>query len=241
MFLGEARTPPGMRLYAIGDVHGCDDLLAQAHIDIEADLLERPAPDYRVIHLGDYVDRGPATSAVLDRVMRMQAADKERVVCLGGNHEDLLLMFLDDPEEARATYLRYGGIQTMRSYGVAVDDGQHLSDVMDLRDRFAEALPQGHRDFMASLPSHIRLGDFLFCHAGIRPGVPLDRQDVNDLRWIREPFLSDPRDHGFVVVHGHTPVERPEVRPNRINIDTGAVFTGRMTCVAIEGTGHRFL
>lgn len=241
MVLGEARTPPRMRLYAIGDVHGCDDLLARVHSSIEADLLERPVDDYRVIHLGDYVDRGPATAAVLDRLIRMQETDGEHIICLGGNHEDLLLMFLDDPEEARATFLRFGGIQTMRSYGVAVDNGQHLSDVTDLRDRFAAALPEAHRAFMASRPSSARFGDFLFCHAGIRPGVPLEAQDATDLRWIREPFLSDERDHGFVVVHGHTPADQPEVRPNRINVDTGAVFAGRMTCVVLEGTSYRFL
>lgn len=241
MFLGEARTPPGVRLYAIGDVHGCDDLLATVHASIEADLLQRPAPDHRIIHLGDYVDRGPATSAVLDRVLRLTATDPEHFIFLGGNHEDLLLMFLDNPEEARATFLRFGGIQTMRSYGVAVDNGQHLADVLDLRDRFAAALPDAHRALMGALPSFVRFGDFFFCHAGVRPGVPLDRQDANDLRWIREPFLSDERDHGAVVVHGHTPADRPEVRPNRINVDTGAVFTGRLTCVVLEGAEFRFL
>jgi serine/threonine protein phosphatase 1 len=230
-----------MRLYAIGDVHGCDDLLARTHSAIEADLLQRPVDDYRVIHLGDYVDRGPDTAAVLDRVIRMRAQDRERIICLGGNHEDLLLLFLDSPVEARATFLRFGGIQTMRSYGVAVDNGQHLADVMDLRRRFAEAFPAKHREFIEALPSKVKLGDFLFCHAGIRPGVPLDNQDNNDLRWIREAFHNDTRDYGFVVVHGHTPVDQPEVRPNRINIDTGAVFTGRLTCLALEGTEHRFL
>ena len=241
MFLGEARTPRGLRLYAIGDVHGCDELLAAVHSSIEADLLRQPSDDYRVIHLGDYVDRGPATRAVLDRAIRLKATDPEHFIFLGGNHEDLLLMFLNDPVEARATFLRFGGIQTMRSYGVAVDNGQHLSDVMDLRDRFAAALPDAHRDFMSALPSFVRFGDFFFCHAGIRPGIPLDQQDANDLRWIREPFLSDESDHGVVVVHGHTPADRVEVRPNRINVDTGAVFTGRLTCLVLEGTGYRFL
>ena len=240
MFLGEARTPPGMRIYAIGDVHGCDELLAQVHGRIAEDLRRRPAGEHRIVHVGDYVDRGPKSSAVIERLLRLREADAG-VVCLSGNHEDTLLHFLGDPEDWAATFLGYGGVATMASYGVLAREEYDAGGLMHLRDRFATALPAEHLAFFRGLPLTARIGDFLFCHAGIRPGVPLDRQTPEDLRWIREEFLDDRRDHGVVVVHGHTPADAPEVRRNRINIDTGAFFSGRLTCVVLEGTAYRFL
>jgi serine/threonine protein phosphatase 1 len=239
--VGDATLPEGLRIYAVGDVHGCLDRLTALHADIAADLERRPVGDHRIVHCGDYVDRGPQSAGVLALLVERSRRDR-RIVCLYGNHEEELEGFFDDPERWREHWLRYGGGDTMKSYGV--DVAGYTSDRSDL-DRlsadFALAFPADHRRFVADCPRMARFGDFVFVHAGIRPGVDLDRQDPHDLVWIREPFLSDPRDHGAVVVHGHTPVETPDVRGNRINIDTGAVYGGTLTCLVIEGDDIRFL
>jgi serine/threonine protein phosphatase 1 len=242
MFVGEARTPEGLRLYAIGDVHGCDALLAEVHAAVGADLGERPVSDYRVIHIGDYEDRGPNSAGVIEELVEMMAGD-ERIVCLRGNHEEILLDFLDDPENGGEAFLANGGRATLRSYGVADGTGVFFrrSAYRKLAEGLQAAMPAAHRRFLEALPLSVRFGDYLFVHAGIRPGVPLERQDAEDLIWIRDEFLSDGRDHGFVVVHGHTPASRPEVMPNRINIDTGAVYGGPLTCLVLEEDRHRFL
>ncbi len=241
MRLGEARTPEGMRLYAIGDVHGCDAMLAGMHETIAADLAERPVADHRIVHIGDYTDRGADSAGVIARLAQMTAADA-RVICLKGNHDALFADFLSDPAGAGPTWLGNGGDATLASYGVT--PGHTLFGGVDYRGtsrRFAEALPAAHRSFIETLPLTARFGDYLFVHAGIRPGVPLEDQDPDDLIWIREDFLWDGSDHGFVVVHGHTPANPPEVMPNRINVDTGAVYGGPLTCLALEGTDYRFL
>ena len=240
MRLGEAKTPAGMRLYAIGDVHGRNDLLGEVHQKIAADLLRRPPDDYRIIHCGDYVDRGPDSAGVIGRLVALTETEP-RIVCLRGNHEDLLLAFLVDPARYASVWLENGGAETLASYGVGIMAGRREREFLALGERFAEALPEAHAAFLGTLALSATFGDFFFCHAGVRPGVPLDKQDPADLTWIRDDFLWDGRDHGVVVVHGHTPVTEPEVRRNRINIDTGAVFTGRLTCLVLEGTEHRFL
>lgn len=236
MRLGEARTPVGMRLYAIGDVHGCDDLLAEMHDRIAADLAMRPIADCRIIHVGDYGDRGPNSAAVIERLARLSASDP-RVVCLLGNHDEMLTGFLADPRAYGEVFIANGGGATLRSYGVLPG----ARDVVSWSRALAEEMPAEHRAFLGRLGLFIRFGDFFFCHAGIRPGVPLDSQSAEDLIWIREPFLLSGQDHGVVVIHGHTPASMPEVRPNRINVDTGAVYGGPLTCLALEGTEYRFL
>jgi serine/threonine protein phosphatase 1 len=241
MRLGDTRTPEGMRLYAIGDVHGCDVLLAEMHEKIGEDLARSPVADHRIVHLGDYADRGDDTAAVVERLVRMTEADS-RVVCLKGNHDALFVGFLTDPMEHGPTWLANGGDATLRSYGVTPSRSFFGGfDFRRLSERLAEALPATHRSFLLNLPLMARFGDYLFVHAGIRPGVPLESQDPLDLIWIREDFLWDASDHGFVVVHGHTPVIAPEIRPNRIDIDTGAVYGRFLTCLALEGTDYRFL
>ena len=241
--LREAAAPPGLRLYAIGDVHGRDDLLAEVHRRIRGDLARRPVPDWRVIHLGDYVDRGPDSRAVLARLMA--AAGDGHTECLLGNHDDLLRAFLADPEEADLErWLWNGGEPTFTSFGVAWDEP--FRAVADralrhaIRRRMLEALP-GLDAFLEGLPLMRRHGDYLFVHAGLRPGVPLEAQAREDLLWIRDAFLASCEDFGAVVVHGHTPVPRVEPRANRIDIDTGAVFTGRLACLVLEGRERHLL
>jgi serine/threonine protein phosphatase 1 len=240
MHLGEARTPPGMRVYAIGDVHGRDDLLEEVHGQITADRAARPTPDCRIVHIGDYVDRGPDTADVIERLSLFQRADPSAVF-LRGNHEEMLLEFLNDPAAGGLNFVSNGGLATMASYGVDVDRLYDKRDLVEAGQRLVELMPAEHRAFVDALQLSTGIGDYFFCHAGVRPGVRLDRQSADDLTWIREPFLDYAGEFEAVIVHGHTPAPEPEVRSNRINIDTGAVFTGRLTCLVLEGTGFSFL
>ena len=243
VFLGKATAPEGVRLYAIGDVHGCDAALAEMHERIAADLAARPTGDHRIIHIGDYVDRGPDSAGVVRRLAGV-SHENPRAVFLLGNHDERLLAFLDDPVATAEMYLdpNIGGAATLRSYGVALDRfGILPRGAAGLSSELRAKMPPEDRAFLDSLRLSARFGDYLFVHAGIRPGVAFEEQDPEDLIWIRQEFLRDERDHGCVVVHGHTPAKAPEVRPNRINIDTGAVFGGALTCLVLEGTEHRFL
>lgn len=238
MLVGEAAVPEGLRVYAIGDVHGCDDLLAAVHARIAEDLAASPVADHRIVHVGDYDDRGPASAAVIERLAELSARDP-RVLCLRGNHDQMLLDFLADPEERGASFLVNGGKATLRAYGVNLRAANYARLAGDL----AAALPETHRRFLETLPFSVRIGDYFFCHAGIRPGVALEAQTPDDLLWIRDEFLRDKRDHGVVVVHGHTVTDemRPEIHPNRIAIDTGAYAGGPLTCLVLEGRSQRFL
>lgn len=241
MRLGEAQAPEGLRIYAIGDVHGCDDLLAKMHASIATDLASRPPQSYRMVHLGDFVDRGPDSAAVIERACRL-GADDENAVFLRGNHESILLEFLATGDAAAETnFLGNGGVATLASYGIVVGGWGFARPRDGLAERLAARLPSGHRTFLKTLSYSVRFGDYFFCHAGVRPGVALDQQAPFDLTWIREEFLYSDADFGAVVVHGHTPTQEPEVRPNRINVDTGAVLGGPLTCLVLEGHGHRFL
>jgi serine/threonine protein phosphatase 1 len=238
MRVGEAQTPEGMRLYAIGDIHGSDDKLAEVHEKIAADLAGSRPDDHRIIHIGDYGDRGPDTAGVIARLIALTASDA-RVICLRGNHDQLLLDFLADPGEWGAMFLGNGGKQTLRSYGVSNRGLNYTA----LAEHALAAIPPEHCAFLDHLATSVRFGDYFFCHAGILPGVPLDAQSPDDLLWIREAFLHDTREHDAVIVHGHTvtATQTPEVHPNRIAIDTGAVFHGPLTCLVLEGTEVRFL
>jgi serine/threonine protein phosphatase 1 len=238
MRVGEARVPDGLRLYAIGDVHGCDDALAAVHAAIATDLVWRPVADHRIIHVGDYTDRGPDSAGVVERLVELTARDT-RVLCLRGNHDQKLLDFLAHPAEAAPAFFSFGGKATLKSYDVNAR-GQNYDG---LGRQLAEKIPAAHRAFLAQLPYSVRFGDYFFCHAGIRPDVPLEAQTPDDLMWIRDGFLGDASDFGVVVVHGHTVTEtlKPEIKPNRVDIDTGAVFGGPLTCLVLEGTEMRFL
>lgn len=239
--LPEAEAPRGLRLYAVGDVHGCAELLEDVHQRIDADLARRPADDWRVIHLGDYVDRGPDVRGAVGQAIARLAGG--RCYCLRGNHEQYLIDMLIDPlSRTLGAWLAYGGVETLASYGVAVPrDPEDEAARHGLRDAMLAAIPAGHQQFLLGLPHLVRFGDYAFVHAGIRPGRALEAQRARDLVWIREPFLSDATDHGVVVVHGHTPVDRVEVRANRIGIDTGAVFGGTLSCLVLEGRERALL
>lgn len=231
----DARGPDGVRLYAIGDVHGRLDLLEELHRRIQ-DEIERDRPaDWRIIHLGDYVDRGRQSRGVVERLMAMQRADA-RVIALAGNHDLGLLDFLA-ASSTESLFMLYGGIETAASYGVAFG-GRELER---FHAELAAAVPQSHLDFLRGCRFSAGFGDFFFCHAGIRPGVPLERQSPDDLVWIREPFLAHADLHPKVVVHGHTITRRPEVLVNRVNVDTGAWRSDVLTALAVEGSEKRLL
>lgn len=225
-----------MRLYAIGDVHGHPDLLRDALDWIEADRARTGDPAAPVVQIGDLVDRGPDSRGVVQALMDLTARDP-RVTVLKGNHDNMFALFLDNPPRvdprlrADLTWLhpRLGGRDTLASYGLDPD----LPDDR-LHEEAMRAVPKAHRDFLNALPLSARHGDCLLVHAGIRPGVALEAQDPSDLYWIRHEFLDDPRDHGPLVVHGHTPVDRVEHHGNRLAIDTGAAYGGPLSAVVIE-------
>ncbi len=233
-----ARGPRGLRVYAIGDIHGRLDLLTSLHGQIHADI-ERDEPiDWRIIHLGDYTDRGPDSRGVLDFLLAATRSD-DRILTLAGNHDLGFLDFLDDPDPD-ALFMRFGGIETARSYGVTFD--QQRSDPFEpFHAMLAQNVPTGHIALLRNSPFSVAFGDFFFCHAGIRPGVPLNRQDPEDLVWIREGFLDQAGLHAKVIVHGHTIVPAPAILPNRVGIDTGAYRTGMLTALVIDGDEKRFI
>ena len=233
-------TPAGTRIYAIGDVHGCADLLDRLHAMIRADAAEAPEPRKVAVYLGDYVDRGADSAGVIDRLLGDPLPGFERI-CLKGNHEDFMLRFLDAPSSG-GLWMMNGGGSTLASYGVTeTRPSGSAAQSYGLADALRERLPAAHRRFLEGLKLMHREGDYLFVHAGVRPGTPLDDQVEEDLLWIREPFLGSLEDRGYVVVHGHTPVDAPEVLFNRINVDTGAVWTRRLTAVVLHGDERYFL
>jgi len=234
----DAKGPDGIRLYAIGDVHGCIDHLREMHALIRAEIIrDRPA-DWRIIHLGDYVDRGPDSKGVLDLLIAARQADK-RVLTLAGNHDVGFLECMAEPDP-KGLFARFGGRETARSYGVALDIA-NPARFRDSCEALARAVPPAHVTFLQNLEFSRAFGDFFFCHAGIRPGIPLDRQDPQDLTWIRDTFLTHWRLHPKVVVHGHTPAPDPEMMANRVNVDTGAFQWGRLTALVIDGAEKRIL
>jgi serine/threonine protein phosphatase 1 len=223
--------PEGVRVYAVGDIHGRADLLADLFNRIDADRANSPPIRAIEIYLGDLIDRGPASRTVIDLLTERQ--ERRQIVCLKGNHEELALRFLADPS-LFGTWARLGGRETLMSYGLT-PRVRNFDEEAALARAFGSALPPGHRVFLTGLPVFYTSGDFLFVHAGIKPGVALDRQREIDLLWIRDEFLDWDAPFEKMVVHGHTPVLEPEFRSNRINIDTGAYATGKLTCLRIEG------
>ena len=228
----------GYRAYAIGDIHGRLDLLEDLLAKIHAELQHYPSARTLLIFVGDLIDRGPSSAQVIER-LRTYSRTGIQPVFLLGNHEEVLLRILRGDAELITKWRWFGGAECLQSYGVDPQQLAHVSETEALAV-VRSAIPRDHVEFLKSFVDSCRFGDYLFVHAGIRPGVQFDQQSQADMRWIREPFLLDDTDHGFVVVHGHTIRDEVEERPNRIGIDTGAYRTGILSALAIEG-GDRWL
>lgn len=234
-----ATVPDDVRVYAIGDIHGRVDLLQDLHERLIEDARTCTRAK-RLVYLGDYVDRGPYSRDVLETLIAGEPRDIP-ATHLSGNHEAMLLRFLAD-SAVGADWIAFGGAATLLSYGVNPRIGASAPESLETVQRvFSERFPASHKHFLENLPTHAVIGDYFFVHAGVRPGVSLDRQSPSDLLWIREDFLASAEFHGKVIVHGHSYKTEPEVRPNRIGIDTGAYATGRLTCLVLEGESRRFL
>ena len=233
--------PEGQRVYAIGDIHGRADLLQELHETIADDVAS--APDgliSTVVYLGDYVDRGMESREVIDLLLDQPLAGVTSVH-LKGNHEEAMVKFLEHPEIG-PQWFGFGGESTVMSYGVATSRSPgNAGSYEQISRELGERVPSRHKAFLSGLALRHLVGDYLFVHAGIRPGRALDEQDDDDLLWIRSEFLNSREDHGVMVVHGHTPTARPDVRRNRIGIDTGAFASGTLTCLVLEGGKRRFL
>jgi len=243
MFSRRKADPPsgaqGYRAYVVGDVHGRLDLLDALLERIHSDLEARPASDAVLVFVGDLVDRGPSSAQVIDRLKNYRR-EGVRTVFLLGNHEEVLLRIIEGDGELIRSWLKFGGAQCFASYG---GNPKLLTGLPDEEavEAVRRAVPPEHVEFIRGFDDTFRFGDYLVVHAGIRPGIALEEQRQSDLRWIREPFLRDESDHGFVVVHGHTISREVQDQGNRIGIDTGAFSTGVLTALAIEGTEKWFL
>jgi serine/threonine protein phosphatase 1 len=237
-FFAEKRLRVGKRIYAVGDIHGRADLLAALLTRIDDDLKAHPANDSLQLFVGDYIDRGPSSREVIE--LLLERVQHHNVVLLKGNHEDCILRFLDDPS-VLADWHRIGGLNTVISYGITPTRWSDPRSQHEIAIALKDSLPESHWSFLESLVLSYTCGDFFFVHAGVRPGIPINAQRERDLLWIRDEFLLCEEDFGKIVVHGHTPAAKPDVRSNRINIDTGAYATGHLTCLVLDDDGIRFL
>jgi serine/threonine protein phosphatase 1 len=224
--------PDGIRIYAISDIHGCADLLQKMFTVIDRDL--ETIGSVRAIHvfLGDYIDRGPESSRTID--LLIDRSRKYESVFLKGNHEAFLFEALKNPAQLQ-DWKQFGGLQTLTSYGLRPSLNPDPAEQSELMKQLAQNIPAHQRRFFNNLRLRFLCGDFFFVHAGVRPGVPLAEQQEQDLLWIREEFLASEEHFAKYIVHGHTPVRAPDIRFNRINIDTGAYATGNLTLLVIQG------
>lgn len=236
---GGSAGPKGHRLYAIGDIHGRLDLLDELLGQIASDNKSRKPARATIVFLGDLIDRGPQSSGVVER-LRTYRPSFARTVFLMGNHEEVFLRIMGGETDILADWLKFGGAECIRSYGIDPLDLESREPAAALR-LLRRAIPKEHLKFVSGFVDSASFGEYLFVHAGIRPGVPLAHQAPQDLRWIRAPFLDDKSDHGRVVVHGHTISERVDMKPNRIGIDTGAYWSGVLTAMGLEGDDRWFL
>jgi serine/threonine protein phosphatase 1 len=227
-----------IRCYAIGDIHGRLDLLDQINLKIERDLISRPCHHHLRIFLGDYIDRGPESCAALDRLIELKKTTES--VFIKGNHETFIGEFIENPS-ILPSWRSLGGLETIASYGLKTQLNPDPEQQQRLAEQFSAALPPAHLQFIRELKPYYLLDDIFFVHAGVRPGVRLADQQQSDMMWIREEFLHHDGLFEKLIVHGHTPVRAPEIRPNRINLDTGAYITGQLTCIWIEEDRFGFL
>lgn len=235
----DSSIPEGRRVYAIGDIHGRDDLFARMVELIRADHARRGAAGFTLILLGDLVDRGPDSARVIDRAMRLRDEIPD-MRWLVGNHEECFLAALTGDVRRVRYFMRIGGDATIRSYWR--DDASFAAaSFEEVADRLPDIVPAEHVDFLGRGEDLIEIGDYAFVHAGVRPGVALDRQALSDLRWIREEFLDDTAHHGKMVVHGHSITPVPDEQPNRIGIDVGAFRSGTLAALGLEGRSRWFL
>ncbi len=232
------QIPDGQRVYCIGDIHGRADLLGQLHKMILNDA-EGYGGVKTIVYLGDYIDRGEHSRQVIETLLSQPLPDFEAIHLLG-NHEQAMQDFMQRPE-ATASWLSFGGRETLHSYGVTLTHIPTLRDMPQLAGQLERKLPGTHRAFLHNCTESWRCGSYYFVHAGIRPGVPLDRQTLEDHLWIREEFLYSNANHGLIVVHGHSIAPQVETLPNRIGIDTGAFATGILTCLILEADQQRLL
>lgn len=230
------RLPAGEIVYAVGDIHGCARQLVDAFAKIDADVAARRADRATQVFIGDYIDRGPDSYGVIEALS--QRMRSHATVLLGGNHEAMLAQFLAKPATLPA-FLQLGGLATLLSYGVKPSGRLDESAGERLAAEFKAALPANHREVLANLRPSFISGDYFFVHAGVRPNVPLAKQAVHDLLWIRDDFLLWEEGFEKFIVHGHSPVPQPDLRFNRANIDTGAFATGKLTVLAIDEDGHQ--
>lgn len=233
----DASVPEGERIYAIGDIHGCFAQFQRLAEAIEHDAGHAAPARNTVILLGDLVDRGPRSAEVVDFARRWRERREVRIIA--GNHEEMFLQSFES-EDVLRHFLRHGGGETLLSYGLEPDRYERAS-LAEVREWMRAHVPPADIDFIRSFENAIVVGDYLFVHAGIAPERPLETQSLHDLRWIREPFLSYPGRHEHVVVHGHSVCRKAEDRGNRIGIDTGACYHGRLTALVLEGTQRRYL
>jgi serine/threonine protein phosphatase 1 len=223
--------PAGLRIYAIGDIHGRLDLLNRLLTRIDNDMAHRPAQRPVFVFLGDYIDRGASSRETIDRLI--EHGETHECVFLKGNHEAMAIKCLSD-RSLFDRWLRLGGVETLVSYGLSAEALVKRAQIVELQSAFHSAMPQSHFRFFRDLLNSFACGDFFFAHAGVKPNVELSRQKESDLLWIREEFLASEDEFDKIIVHGHTPTDDIEVGSNRINIDTGAFATGRLTCLVID-------
>ncbi len=232
-------APEGVRIYAVGDIHGRSRLLKKMMEAIARDAAGKPPATIIEIYLGDYIDRGMHSREVIDLLLAPPPAGHERR-CLLGNHEDALLRFLKDPKFLRS-WGNFGGYATLASYGIPIPESMSPENLAMLRARLLQNMPPEHLQFLRELPLRSLVGDYLFVHAGIEPGVALEAQKRDNLLWIRNPFLNYEGFFDHYVVHGHSPLDVPEVKENRANLDVSAAPTSSLCCLVLENTTRNLI
>ena len=233
-------APADTRIYVVGDIHGRADLLSRLHSHIRDDVPSSTQGRHLIVYLGDYVDRGETSKTVIDLLLD-EPLEGFETIFLKGNHEEMLLGFLENAAIG-AMWLHNGGDATAYSYGVRMANPSSADPrYFEMQQALREKLPDRHLAFFRDLDLYHIEGGYLFVHAGVQPGIPIEQQSSEDLLWIREEFIASQADHGHCVVHGHTIFTELEIRPNRIGIDTGAYYTNVLSCLVLEGTEQRFI